>query len=465
MPASRIQTELPGPRSQAWLDRRAAAIPRGVYAGTPIFIRSAERATFEDLDGNRFLDLCGGIGCINVGHRNPRVVAAIRRQLDSFLHMCFQVTGYKSYVELAERLNQLTPGSFPKKTFFVNSGAEAVENAVKIARSHTGRSAVLCFEDGFHGRTMMGLGLTSKTHPYKAGFGPFPADIYRIPYGIPARERLSNDAASTAVGYQRRLPFEHMLNDVFARVVAAEQVAAVIVEPVLGEGGFVVPPAGFLEVLDATCKKHGIVFVADEVQTGFGRTGTLFASAQFAIEPDLILTAKSLGGGLPLAAITGRAEIMDAPGPGGLGGTFGGNPASCAAALAVIEEFADGHLLRRANELGEQFRQRAFAWQKEYDFISDVRGLGAMQAIEFSRPPSSPNGQDHEPDAAACKKVIQYALKHGVLLLGAGTHDNVIRILMPLVISDEEFSEAMDVIGDGLAYAAAELGSLVASTT
>ncbi len=444
MAAIRIQTELPGPKSKAWLDRRAAAIPRGVYAGTPIFIRSAEGATFEDLDGNRFIDLCGGIGCINVGHRNPRVVAAIRRQLDAFLHMCFQVTGYESYVELAEKLNQLTPGNFPKKTFFVNSGAEAVENAVKIARSHTGRSAVICFEDAFHGRTMMGLSLTSKTHPYKAGFGPFLSDVYRIPYGVPARER------STAVPDAPYL--ERMLEDIFARVVAAEQVAAVIIEPVLGEGGFVVPPAGFLEVLDATCKKHGIVFVADEVQTGFGRTGTLFASEQFAIEPDLILTAKSLGGGLPLAAITGRAEIMDAPGPGGLGGTFGGNPASCAAALAVIEEFADGHLLRRANELGAQFRQRALAWQKEYDFIADVRGLGAMQAIEFSQP-----GNPSEPNAPAAKKVIQHSLKHGVLLLGAGTHDNVIRILMPLVISDDEFGEAMDVIGDGLAYAVGKL--------
>ena len=236
--------------------------------------------------------------------------------------------------------------------------------------------------------------------------------------------------------------------------------AGFIVEPIQGEAGVIVPPAGFLEVLDATCKKYGIVFVADEVQTGFGRTGTLFASAQFAIEPDLILTAKSLGGGLPLAAITGRAEIMDVPGPGGLGGTFGGNPASCAAALAVIEEFADGHLLRRANELGEQFRQRALAWQKEYDFIADVRGLGAMQAIEFSQP-----GNPSEPNAAAAKKVIQYSLKHGVLLLGAGTHDNVIRILMPLVISDEEFSEAMDVIGDGLAYAAAGLGMMAVSAT
>src|SRR5271170_5471545 len=273
MPTIKITTDLPGPKSKAWMDRRAAAIPRGVYAGTPIMIRSAEGATFEDLDGNRFIDLCGGIGCVNVGHRNPRVVAAIRGQLDAFLHMCFQVTGYESYIELAEKLNRLTPGSFPKKTLFVNSGAEAVENAVKIARSHTGRSAVICFEDGFHGRTMMGLSLTSKTHPYKAGFGPFLSDVYRIPYGVPSRERFA--AAPDAEYYER------MLEDVFRQVVAAEHVAAVVIEPVLGEGGFVVPPAGFLEVLDATCKKHGIVFVADEVQTGFGRTGTLFASEQF----------------------------------------------------------------------------------------------------------------------------------------------------------------------------------------
>jgi len=220
MPTIKITTDLPGPKSKAWMDRRAAAIPRGVYAGTPIMIRSAEGATFEDLDGNRFIDLCGGIGCVNVGHRNPRVVAAIRRQLDAFLHMCFQVTGYESYIELAEKLNQLTPGNFPKKTFFVNSGAEAVENAVKIARSHTGRSAVICFEDGFHGRTMMGLSLTSKTHPYKAGFGPFMSDVYRIPYGIPARERLSGNSASSAADYER------MLEDIFGRVVAAEHVAA-----------------------------------------------------------------------------------------------------------------------------------------------------------------------------------------------------------------------------------------------
>src|SRR5271168_1211032 len=440
MPAIKIQTELPGPKSKAWMDRRAAAIPRGVYAGTPLIIRSAEGATFEDLDGNRFIDLCGGIGCLNVGHRNPRVVAAIRRQLDAFLHMCFQVTGYESYIELAEKLNQLTPGNFPKKTFFVNSGAEAVENAVKIARSHTGRSAVICFEDGFHGRTMMGLSLTSKTHPYKAGFGPFMSDVYRIPYGIPARERLSGNPAPSAADYQR------MLEEIFGGVVAAEQVAAVVIEPVLGEGGFVVPPAGFLPVLAETCKKHGIVFVADEVQTGFGRTGTLFASEQFNIEPDLILTAKSLGGGLPLAAITGRAEIMDAPGPGGLGGTFGGNPASCAAALAVIEEFADGHLLRRANEIGNRFQECAKEWQKRWPIIGDVRGLGGMQAIELVK-----SSDKREPAADETKEVTQYCYEHGLITITAGSYSNVIRVLVPLVVTDEQMDEALAVLESAIA--------------
>src|SRR6201996_2520672 len=360
----RVKTEIPGPNSRALTARRSQAIPRGVYAATPLFIRHAEGAILEDVDGNRFIDLGGGIGCANVGHRNPRVLSALRAQLDAFLHLCFQVTGYENYVALAEKLNQITPGSFAKKTFLVNSGAEAVENAVKIARSFTGRSGVLSVEDGFHGRTMLGLSLTSKT-TYKAGFGPFLPDVYRIPFGVPANERLSNRGAMT------HAQVAEMLDRTFRRVVAAESVAAVVVEPMLGEGGFVVPPAGFLPALAQICRERGIVFVADEVQTGFGRTGELFACTHFGIEPDLILTAKSLGGGLPLAGITGRAEIMDAPGPGGLGGTFGGNPASCAAALAVLEELADGQMMAQGRALGEQFQRRAAAWQRRHAFIAD----------------------------------------------------------------------------------------------
>src|ERR1700761_7170681 len=419
MSSIRLKTEIPGPNSRALTARRSQAIPRGVYASTPLFVRHAEGSILEDVDGNRFLDLGGGIGCLNVGHRNPRVLGALRSQLDAFLHLCFQVTGYEGYVEVAEKLNQLTPGKFAKKTFLVNSGAEAVENAVKIARAFTGRSAVISVEDGFHGRTMMGLSLTGKTHPYKEGFGPFVPEVYRIPFGVPASARLSNRGPMT-VGQVAEL-----LDQTFRRVVAAESVAAIVVEPVLGEGGFVVPPAGFLPALVRICRERGIVFIADEVQTGFGRTGELFASTHFGIEPDIIVTAKSLGGGLPLAAITGRAEIMDAPGPGGLGGTFGGNPACCAAALAVFEEFADGQLLARARALGEQFQRQASAWQKQHPFIGDVRGIGAMQAMEFL------DGQG-APSAAGAKRVIQHCLQHGVLILNAGTYDNVVRLLMPL---------------------------------
>ena len=443
----RLKTEIPGPNSRALMARRMQAVPRGVYASTPLYIRRAEGAILEDVDGNHFIDMGGGIGCANAGHRNPRVLSALRTQLDAFLHLCFQVTGYESYVALAEKLNQVTPGKFAKKTFFVNSGAEAVENAVKIARAFTCRSAVLSVEDGFHGRTMLGMSLTSKTHPYKEGFGPFLPDVYRIPFGVPAQERL------TSRGPMTKGQVNELLDQTFRRVVAAESVAAIVVEPVLGEGGFVVPPAGFLPALVEICRERGIVFIADEVQTGFGRTGELFASTHFGIEPDLIITAKSLGGGMPLAAITGRAEIMDAPGPGGLGGTFGGSPACCAAGLAVLEEFADGQLLARARALGEQFQRRAVAWQRQHSFIADVRGVGAMQAMEFV----DGNGAAC---AAAVKKLAQHCLNNGVLVLNAGTYDNVIRLLMPLTISDEDYNQALQVMEDGLNVVAAELGEL-----
>jgi 4-aminobutyrate aminotransferase / (S)-3-amino-2-methylpropionate transaminase / 5-aminovalerate transaminase len=447
MSTIRLKTEIPGPASRVLTERRAQAVPRGVYAAAPVFIRHAEGAVLEDVDGNRYIDLAGGIGTINAGHRNPRVLHALRAQLDAFLHLCFSVTGYESYVELAEKLNTLTPGSFAKKTFLVNSGAEAVENAVKIARAHTGRPAVLCVEDAFHGRTMLGMSLTSKTHPYKQGFGPFLSDVYRIPFGLPADSRLNERAPMSHEDVER------LLDHTFRRVVAAESVAALIVEPVLGEGGFVVPPAGFLPALVDICRRQGIVFIADEVQTGFGRTGELFACTHFGIEPDLMITAKSLGGGLPLAGITGRAEIMDAPAPGGIGGTFGGNPASCAAALAVIEEFADGSLLAHARALGERFQQRAYVWQRQHAFIGEVRGLGAMQALEFV-------DRDGAPYAAPAKKLAQHCLRQGVLVLTAGTYDNLIRLLMPLVISDEQFGEALDVMESGLNAVAAELGEL-----
>ena len=375
MKTIQIGTEIPGPKSRALMSRREAAVPRGAYHATPVFAARAEGAAIEDVDGNRFLDFAGGIGSLNVGHRAPRVLAAIREQLDKHLHLCFSVTPYESYVAVAEKLNALAPGKFAKKTFIVNTGAEAVENAIKIARAYTKRPAVICFEDAFHGRTLLTMSLTSKTHPYKAGFAPFASDIYRIPYAYAYRGEKGATAES----------FAHHLEDAFKRVVAPESVAAVIAEPVLGEGGFVVPPHDYFRILHGICRKHGIVFIADEVQSGIARTGKWFASEHFGIEPDLITTAKSLGGGLPIAAVTGRAEIMDAPGVGGLGSTFAGNPLSCVAALAVFETIEKEGLLARSTAIGKQFEERARGWQKKWALIGEVRGLGCMCAVELVR--------------------------------------------------------------------------------
>src|SRR3954471_8261262 len=352
-----LRTTIPGPKSKALHERRVAAVPRGLSHSTPVYVAKAEGAALEDVDGNRYIDFAGGIGCINVGHRSEPVVAAIQHQLESFLHTCVQVTPYEGYIRLAERLNQLTPGNFKKKTFFVNTGAEAVENAVKIARAYTRRASIIAFEDAFHGRTMMTLALTSKTHPYKAGFAPFPSDVYRIPYAYCYRCSYSLAYPSCNLHCARHL------EDTFKRLVASEDVAAVIAEPVLGEGGFVTPPPEFFPIIMDICRRHGMLFIADEVQSGFGRTGKMFASEHYGIEPDMIVTAKSLGGGLPLAAVTGRAEIMDARGPGGLGGTFAGNPLSCAAANAVIDILEKDNLLARANEIGQRFSARAKTWQ------------------------------------------------------------------------------------------------------
>jgi len=430
-----LRTEIPGPKSRALATRREAAVPRGLSHGTPIYVAKAEDAWLEDVDGNRYIDFAGGIGCLNVGHRRQPVLAAIRNQLDRFLHTCVQVTPYEGYIALAERLNQVTPGNFPKKTLFVNTGAEAVENAVKIARAHTGRPGIIVFEDAFHGRTMMTLALTSKTHPYKAGFAPFPGDVYRIPYAYCYRCSYSLTYPACQLYCARHL------EDTFKRVVASEDVAAVIAEPVLGEGGFVVPPKDYFQTLIEICHRNNVLFIADEIQSGFGRTGTLFASEYFGIEPDIIVTAKSLGGGLPLAAITGRPEIMDAPGPGGLGGTFAGNPVSCAAASAVLDIFEKENLLDRAKERGEQFQCRAREWKNRWPLIGDIRGLGGMQAIELIR-----SFENREPAAEETKQVIRYCYEHGLIALSAGSYSNVVRVLVPLVITDEQMDEALDVL-------------------
>ncbi|HEY6292480.1 MAG TPA: 4-aminobutyrate--2-oxoglutarate transaminase [Terriglobia bacterium] len=442
MPTIQLRTGIPGPRSRALRARREAAVARGVSSALPVFVAKAEGAVLEDVDGNRLLDFAGGIGCLNVGHRAPGVLAAIRGQLDRTLHLCFSVTPYEGYVRLAERLNRLTPGDFSKKTFLTNSGAEAVENAVKFARAYTGRQAVISFEDAFHGRTLLTMALTSKTHPYKAGFGPFPGDIYRIPYAYCYR-----------CSYSLRYPSceiycAHHLEDTFRRVVAAESVAAVIVEPVLGEGGFVAPPPEFFRVLSEICRRHGIVFIADEIQTGFGRTGALFASERYGIEPDLLVIAKSLGGGLPIAAVTGRAEIMDAPGPGSVGGTFGGNPLACEAALAVLDLFqADGgaNLIAMAERIGNRFAERARTWQQRLPLIGDVRGLGAMRALELVR-----SRESREPADEETKAVVRYCCEHGLVVLSTGTYGNVIRLLVPLVVRDDQFEEGLGVLGAAL---------------
>jgi 4-aminobutyrate aminotransferase/(S)-3-amino-2-methylpropionate transaminase len=431
MKTIQIRTEIPGPKSRALMARREAAIPRGPYHATPLFAAKAEGAVIEDVDGNRFIDFAGGIGCLNMGHRAPRVVAAIREQLEKYLHLCFSVTPYESYIAVAEKLNALAPGKFPKKTFIINTGAEAVENAIKIARAYTKRPAVICFEDAFHGRTLLTMSLTSKTHPYKTGFAPFASDIYRIPFAYAYR----GEKGATAETFARHL------ENAFKRIVAPESVAAVIAEPVLGEGGFVVPPRDYFRILHDICRKHGIVFIADEVQSGIGRTGKWFASEHFGLEPDLITTAKSLGGGLPIAAVTGRAEIMDAPGVGGLGSTFAGNPLSCVAALAAIETIEKEGLLARSTAIGKRFEERARGWQKKWPLVGDVRGLGAMCAIELVRNPDT-----REPADTETKEVARYCYEHGLITITAGTYDNIMRILVPLAVSDEQFDEGLGVL-------------------
>src|SRR5437868_4886348 len=450
----RINTAIPGPKSKALSERRAKAVPRGLSHGTQIYVAKAEGAWLEDVDGNRYIDFAGGIGCLNVGHRRDEVVAAVKDQLDRFLHTCVQVTPYESYIRLAERMNEIAPGKFPKKTIFINSGAEAVENAVKIARAYTKRPGIIAFEDAFHGRTMMTLALTSKTHPYKAGFAPFPSEVYRVPYAYCYRCSYSLKYPSCDLYCARHL------EDTFKRVVANEDVAAVIAEPVLGEGGFIAPPPDYFKVLVDLCHKYGILFIADEVQSGFGRTGALFACERYGVEPDLLVTAKSLGGGLPLAAVTGRAEIMDAPGVGGLGGTFGGNPLSCAAANAVLDEFESNDLLGRAISIGQRFEKRAQEWKERFDLIGDARGLGGMRAIELVK-----SRETREPAPEETKKIAQYCYEHGLITITAGSYGNVIRVLVPLVVTDQQMDEGLDVLEAALSSVSEKRQPLAAAVT
>jgi 4-aminobutyrate aminotransferase/(S)-3-amino-2-methylpropionate transaminase len=439
-----LQTEIPGPESRALLERRARAVPKGVPAVAPIAIVQAEGAVLTDADGNRLIDFAGGIGVVNTGHRHPAVTAAVRAQLDRFAHVCFPVSTYQPYVELAERLNRLTPGGHEKRTFFVNSGAEAVENAVKVARYFTGRPAVVCFEHGFHGRTNLAMALTSKVMPYKKGFGPFAPEVYRIPYPYCYR------CTEASAGGRCCMASPARLEQILATTVDPGSVAAIVLELELGEGGFVPAPAEYVRVLAAFAREHGILLVADEIQTGFGRTGKLFACEHYGLVPDLIITAKSLAGGLPLAGITGRADVMDAPHAGGLGGTYGGNPLACAAALAVLDAMEAERIPHRAEQSGTRIRARFCRWAERFPCIGDVRGLGAMVAMELVA-----DRETRVPDKALTARVLAAALERGLLLLSAGTFGNVIRVLAPLTTDDALLDEGLDALEAALEAATA----------
>jgi len=453
-----LVTEVPGPNSRALLARRAQAIPRGVPSVTPIAIVHAEGAVVTDADGNRLIDFGGGIGVVNTGHRHPSVVEAVRHQLDRFAHVCFPVSTYEPYVELAERLNRITPGVQAKRTFLVNSGAEAVENAVKVARAFTGRQAVVCFEHAFHGRTNLAMALTSKVNPYKKGFGPFAPEVYRIPFPYCYRcgeagqrgsgvrpEQLSEGAAG-----QCCMASDERLEQIFAYTVDPGTVAAIIIELELGEGGFVPAPSEYVSALAAFAQRHGILIIADEIQTGFGRTGKLFASEHYGLIPDIIITAKSLAGGLPLAAVTGRADILEAAHVGGLGGTYGGNPLACAAALAVLDVMESEQIPALAARTGERIRLRFCQWAARHSCIGDVRGLGAMIGMELVRDPASKT-----PDKTLTASLQSAALQRGVILLSAGTYGNVVRVLAPLNTPAEILEEGLDAVEGALESVAA----------
>lgn len=417
------------------MEKLKANTPQGLSVATTSFIKEARGAIMVDEEGRELIDFAGGIGVLNVGHSHPKVVAALHEQADKFQHTCFHIAPYKSYVELAAKLNDLAPGDFPKKTMLVNSGAEAVENAIKIARYHTGRSAVITFENSFHGRTNLGMTLTSKVKPYKYGLGPAASEIYRMPYAYCYRCPVSQKYPEC------KLACADLLEDFFITNVAAEKVAAIIVEPIQGEGGFITPPPGYFNKLHEICKKHGILFIADEVQSGMGRTGKIFAMDHWGVEADIITTAKSLAAGMPLSAVTGRAEIMDSVHVGGLGSTYGGNPLACSAALAVLEVLTEDGLLEKAEVLGSKVLARFQDMQSRYDIIGDIRGKGPMLALELVR-----DRETKEPAADEVKKLTQLCYEKGLVLISCGNYGNVIRTLMPLVISDEQLEQGLKII-------------------
>ncbi|MED1091784.1 4-aminobutyrate--2-oxoglutarate transaminase [Bacillus paramycoides] len=421
-------------------ERRKNAVPEGPYNITELYVQSAKGAIITDVDGNELIDFAGGIGMQNVGHCHPKVVKAIQDQVESSIHSCFHVAPYESYIALAERLNELTPGDFKKKTMFANSGAEAVENAVKIARKATGRSAIVSFERAYHGRTLMTMSLTSKVKPYKHGFGPFAPEVYKLPY--PYYYRADEGLTQEEVDAQILAYFERFMLE----EVASDNIAAIILEPLQGEGGFIVPTTTFMRGVRNICDKYGIVMIADEIQTGFARTGSLFAMDHFGVAPDLMTFSKSIAAGMPLSAITGRAELMDASGPGQLGGTFSGSPVACVAALAVLDVIEEENLVKRAIEIGERMMKVFNSWKDKYELIGDVRGIGAMTAIELVK-----DRETKEPATEEVKAIMKETHSKGVITISAGIYSNVLRFLPPLVITDEQLEEGLTIIEAAIA--------------
>jgi 4-aminobutyrate aminotransferase/(S)-3-amino-2-methylpropionate transaminase len=430
-----LRTAIPGPRSKAILERKGKVIAGPLSIYIPVVIQEGRGSTLTDVDGNTFIDFTGGVGCLNVGHSHPKLVEAAQEQLTRFAHTDFTIVPYEVYVTLAERLIAVSPFTGPAKAAFFNAGTEAVENAVKFARSYTKRPAVIAFEGAFHGRTLLSVTMTSKTHPYKAGLGPFAPEVYRVPF---AQDYRGPDTRTALAALERALITQ----------IAAEQVAAIVIEPVQGEGGFVVAPRDFMTGVRRICDEHGIVMVADEVQTGFGRTGKMFAMEHYGIEPDLMTVAKSIAGGLPLSGVIGKAEIMDAPPDSAIGGTYVGNPVAQAAALAVLDVFEEENLVERAQQIGERIRERMVSWQERIEQIGDVRGLGAMLALEFVRDRDS-----KEPNPELATAVVEAAAERGLLLLKSGIYSNCIRVLCPLVLTDAELDEALEVWEDALGHA------------
>ncbi len=428
--------DIPGEKSRELMARRQKYVPRGVSSTMSVFAAKAEGAIIEDVDGNRYIDFAGGIGTMNIGHSRPEVVQAIAEQAAKFTHTCFAVMMYEPYIALAERIVNVTPGEFPKKAAFFNSGAEAVENAVKIARYATGKPAIITFENAFHGRTLMTMTMTAKLS-YKHHFGPFAPEIYRAPFPYPYRMNMTpRQASDFCIAEIERM----IVNE-----IGSDQVAAVVIEPLQGEGGFLPAPAGFLRALKTLCEKYGMLFIADEIQSGFCRTGRMFAVEHDGVEPDLVIVAKSMGAGMPISGVVGRAEIMDAPAPGTLGGTYSGNPVACAAALAVLDLFEKEDYAARSREIGQKIMQRFSQLQERFPTIGDVRGQGGMTAIELVKDPAT-----KEPDAHAASEVLAAAHRRGLVLIKAGMYDNVVRILVPLVVTDEQLEQGLNIFEEAV---------------